>query len=60
MITSMFVKVDMYLWSHSCTTDINAPYVICGNAQSLVASFGSEAILGLPSCGDFNTVPFGS
>ena len=60
MVTSMLAKVAMHPGSHICATETNEPDVICGNIQDLVASFGSEAILGLPSCGDFNTVPFGS
>ena len=60
MIPSVLAKVDMYLWLHSGATDINAPDVIYGNAQSLVASFGSAASWILPSCVNFNTVPFGS
>ena len=60
MITFVLMKVDMYLWSHSCSAEINAPYVVCGNTWALFAYFGSDFSCRFPSCVYFNTVTFGS
>ena len=46
-------------WSHSCTTNINAPDAICGNTCALVDYFGIASSWNLPSCCvDFNYVAF--